>query len=152
MTRILYHLVCCPYRNGSAWRVRRGSFTVWSNRKSLSPKTLNSLKPWARKRQIAKDTSAYGGRPAASAAPAAPAAAAAGAEGPAAAPARLLLYYTTLYYTTLHYTVPYYNYTILKLQAPRSRIPPRPGGPGGPAPRPGTSTTPRRLAATFNKL
>ena len=37
MTWILYHLVVCPYRNGNASRVRRGSFTIWSNRKTLKP-------------------------------------------------------------------------------------------------------------------
>ena len=33
-------LVFCPYCNGNALRVRRGSFTIWSKRK-----TLNNLKP-----------------------------------------------------------------------------------------------------------
>ena len=33
----LHHLVCCPYCNGNALRVRRGSSTVWSNRKTLKP-------------------------------------------------------------------------------------------------------------------
>ena len=37
MTWILYHLACCPYRNGNALRVRRGSFSIWSNRKTLKP-------------------------------------------------------------------------------------------------------------------
>ena len=32
MTWILHHLVGCPYRNGHALRVRRESFTIWSNR------------------------------------------------------------------------------------------------------------------------
>ena len=40
MTRILYHSVGCPYCNGNALRVRRGSFTIWSIRKTLNPKTL----------------------------------------------------------------------------------------------------------------
>ena len=57
MTWILYHLVVCPSCNGNALRGRRGSFTIWSNRNN--PKTLNNLKPWARKHQIVKDTSAY---------------------------------------------------------------------------------------------
>ena len=35
MTWILYYLVLCPYCNGNALRVRRGSFNIWSNRKTL---------------------------------------------------------------------------------------------------------------------
>ena len=61
MTWILYSLVVCPYRDGNALRVRRASFAIWSNRKTLITKTLNVLKPWARKHQIVNDTSAYGG-------------------------------------------------------------------------------------------
>ena len=49
-------LVVCPYCNGNTLRVRRGSFTIWSN-----PKTLNSLKPRAQKHQTVNDKSAYGG-------------------------------------------------------------------------------------------
>ena len=30
MMWILYHLFCCPYWNGNASRVRRGSFAIWS--------------------------------------------------------------------------------------------------------------------------
>ena len=44
-TWILYHLVVCPFCDGNALRVKRGSFTIWSNRKTLKPKTLNNLKP-----------------------------------------------------------------------------------------------------------
>ena len=34
------------------------SFTIWSNRKTLlNPEALNNRKPWARKHQVAKDTS-----------------------------------------------------------------------------------------------
>ena len=29
MMWILHHLVWCPYGNGNALRVRRGSFTIW---------------------------------------------------------------------------------------------------------------------------
>ena len=46
MTWILYHLAFCPYRNGNALRVRRGSFTIWSNPKTLNNlNNLNNLKP-----------------------------------------------------------------------------------------------------------
>ena len=40
MTWILYDWVVCPYCNGNTLRVRRGSFIIWSNRK-----TLNNLSP-----------------------------------------------------------------------------------------------------------
>ena len=37
MAWIICHLVCCPYCNGNALRVRRGSFVIWSNLKTLKP-------------------------------------------------------------------------------------------------------------------
>ena len=37
MMWILHHLVLCPYCNGNALRVRRGSFSIWSNSKTLKP-------------------------------------------------------------------------------------------------------------------
>ena len=37
MMWILYRLVCCPYCNGNALRLRRASFTIWSNRKTPKP-------------------------------------------------------------------------------------------------------------------
>ena len=37
MTWILYHLVFGPCCNGDALCVRRGSFSIWSNPKTLKP-------------------------------------------------------------------------------------------------------------------
>ena len=45
MTRILCRLVFCSYCDGNALRVRRGSLTIWSNRRTLNPKTLLTCPP-----------------------------------------------------------------------------------------------------------